>query len=98
MAFAVIMTSANSCAKHEKDQLIGKWRIASVEFQQFKQQAMYDEQQIAMLQDSIKANTDTAQAVPLPAYTGKYPKTRGANETATGHHDCQEPLGIHEQR
>lgn len=61
MAFAVIMTSANSCAKHEKDQLIGKWRIASVEFQQFKQQAMYDEQQIAMLQDSIKANTDTAK-------------------------------------
>lgn len=61
MAIAAVMVFGTSCSKHEKDKLIGRWKIASVEFQQFKQQEEYDQKQIAMLEDSIKANSDTAK-------------------------------------
>jgi len=58
---ALIAISFASCQSHVKDQIIGKWRIAKVEFYQFKQQQQFDQKQIAMMQDSISKNTDTAK-------------------------------------
>lgn len=61
MVTAVAMITLSSCTKHQGDKLIGRWKISSVEFQQFQQQEQYDQQQIAMLEDSIKANTDSTK-------------------------------------
>jgi len=61
LVFGSIALSMASCQKHDKDKLIGKWKIVKIEFQQFKQQMEFDKKQIAMLQDSIAGTTDTSK-------------------------------------
>jgi len=61
MVFGAITVSLASCQKHESDKLIGKWRIVKIAFQQFTQQLEMSQKQVAMLQDSIANNTDTAK-------------------------------------
>ena len=61
LVFSVIAIMFNACEKKEKDRLVGKWRIANVEFAQFNQQKEFTDRQITMLQDSLTATTDSAK-------------------------------------
>jgi uncharacterized protein YjiK len=51
----------SACQKPAGDKLVGKWRVATVEFQRTKQQKEFLDRQVAMFNDSIAATTDTAK-------------------------------------
>jgi hypothetical protein len=51
----------SSCKRSTKDQLIGAWKMAQMNIQYYDKQKEMNKKQIAMWQDSISKNTDTAK-------------------------------------